>query len=423
MRSLVQTATMIGMLVGTLASSLGDRLGRRPMIITGYVISLVGSVCVAVSPWFSLLIASRGLLGFGLGMGQSSSFCLLMEVIGLQKRTAAALALGVGFSLGIIMLPGLAWFIQDWRTLQWTISAPFVVFIFWSWFLPESPRWLIAKGKIPEARKVILKACADNRLQVDEIDMALVDLRKKVLQEEEAARRKASCTDLLRSRRMLLYTVTLVYASTAGGITFYGLQLSVTSLGGDPYLTFVLAALVELPAVLVCYMAIRWCRRRPTMLAVYGGVTLSTLAVCLLPLEWALPRQVCGIAGKMLASVSLTLVWIFAAEVFPTLYRTLGVSACFVGTRVGSSTAPLLLELRTYLSDSVPMGILVGFAALASILMLLLPETFRVTLPDTIRESKELGNSRILRKDRCADWFAVEPTPELLGNSSQQHPT
>nr|XP_054933967.1 solute carrier family 22 member 15-like [Dermacentor andersoni] len=181
---------------------------------------------------------------------------------------------------------------------------------------------------------------------------------------------------------------------TAGGITFYGLQLSVTSLGGDPYLTFVLAALVELPAVIVCYVAIRWCRRRPTLLAVYGGVALSTLALCLLPLEWTLPRQLCGIGGKMLASVSLTLVWIFAAEVFPTLYRTLGVSACFIGTRVGASTAPLLLELRTYLSDSVPMGTFVGFAGLASMLMLLLPETFRVVLPDTIRESKELGNSR-----------------------------
>lgn len=409
---------MIGMLAGTLASSLGDRFGRRPMVIAAYVTSFVGSVSVAMSPWLSALLASRGLLGFGLGMGQSSSFCLLMEVIGLQKRTAAALALGVGFSLGIIVLPGLAWFLQDWRTLQWAMSAPFLVFVVWSWFLPESPRWLIAKGKVPEARKVILKACADNGLQVDDIDMVLVQLRKKILQEEEAAKKKASCMDLLRSRRMLLYTVILVYASTAGGLTFYGLQLSVTSLGGDPYLTFVLAALVELPAVIVCYAAIRWCRRRPTLLAVYGGVALSTLTVCLLPLEWTLPRQLCGIGGKMLASVSLTLVWIFAAEVFPTLYRTLGVGACFIGTRVGSSTVPLLLELRTYLSDSVPMGTLVGFAALASVLMLLLPETFRVILPDTIRESKELGNSRILRKGRCPGRSAVEPTPELLANPS-----
>ncbi|XP_049274256.1 solute carrier family 22 member 7-like [Rhipicephalus sanguineus] len=89
MRSLVQIATMIGMLVGTLISSLGDRLGRRPIVITGYVTCLFGSVCVAVSPSFSILVASRALLGFGLGMGQSSSFCL--RIITLYGKLLQAL--------------------------------------------------------------------------------------------------------------------------------------------------------------------------------------------------------------------------------------------------------------------------------------------------------------------------------------------
>ncbi|KAL1473867.1 hypothetical protein MTO96_038408 [Rhipicephalus appendiculatus] len=281
-------------------------------------------------------------------------------------------------------------------------------------FLPESPRWLIAKGKMSAARKVILKACTDNRLHVDDIDIVLAQLRKKILQEEESAKRKASFLDLVRSRRMLLYTIVLVYASATGGITFYGLQLSVTSLGGDPYLTFVLAALVEIPAVLVCYAAVRWFPRRPTMLAVYAGTALCTIAVCLLSLDWVVLRQVCGIAGKMLASVSLALLWIFAAEIFPTVFRTFGVSACLVGTRIGASTAPLLLELRTYVSNSVPMGILVGFATLASVLMLLLPETFRVALPDTILESVRLGNSKRSKRSQCVDRFNADPLPESI---------
>ncbi|XP_075558257.1 organic cation transporter protein-like isoform X2 [Dermacentor variabilis] len=181
-RSLVQTATMSGMLVGTLVSSLGDRLGRRPMVIAGYVASLVGSVCVAVSPWFSLLLLFRGLLGLGLGLGQTASFCLLMEVIGPQKRTTTAVAFSFGFAIGIIMLPGFAWLLQDWRSLQAAISVPLLVFVVWSWYLPESPRWLIATGKMTAARKVILKACADNGQPVDDIDSVLGQLRKKILQ-------------------------------------------------------------------------------------------------------------------------------------------------------------------------------------------------------------------------------------------------
>nr|XP_037286204.1 organic cation transporter protein-like [Rhipicephalus microplus] len=398
-RSLVQTATMSGMLVGTLVSSLGDRLGRRPMVIAGYVASFVGSVCVAVSPWFSLLLFSRGILGLGLGLGQAASFCLLMEVIGPQKRTTAALAFSVGFAIGIIMLPGFAWVLQDWRSLQGAISVPLLVFVLWSWYLPESPRWLIATGKMDEARKVILKACADNKQPIDDIDTVLGQLRKKILQQEQAAEKKASCLDLIRSRRVFLYTCILVYASAASGMIFYGLQLSVTNLGGDPYLTFVIAAVAELPVAVICYAAIRWCRRRWTILAVYGVTGVCAFAVAVLPPVWVVPRQMFAIVGKMLASASLTLIWIYAAEVFPTLYRTVGVSACLIGTRVGSSTAPFLLELRNYLSDSVPMGTLAAVSALSSALMLLLPETLRVTLPDTIRESKQLGNSRKSEKD------------------------
>lgn len=403
MRSLVQTATMAGMLIGTVLSSLGDRLGRRPMVIAGYVCSLVGSVCVAVSPWFSLLLISRGFLGLGLGLGQTASFCLLMEVIGPKKRTTTAVAFSLGFALGIIILPGFAWFLQDWRTLQGAITVPLLVFVIWAWYLPESPRWLIATGKMPAARKAILKACKDNGLQIDDIDSVLAQLRKKILQQEEEAKNKASCLDLVRSRKVFLYTCALVYASAASGMVFYGYQLSVTNLGGDPYLTFVIAAVAELPVAIICYTAIRWCRRKPTMGSVYAITAACALGVSLLAPELVAPRQVFAIVGKMLASGSLTLIWIFAAEVFPTLYRTVGVSACLIGTRIGSSTAPFLLELRTYHTDSLPMGVLTGIACLASLLMFVLPETFRVTLPDTIHESKQLGKTGSPGKQGASD--------------------
>ncbi|KAH6923470.1 hypothetical protein HPB50_001291 [Hyalomma asiaticum] len=53
--------------------------------------------------------------------------------------------------------------------------------------------------------------------------------------------------------------------------------------------------------------------------------------------------------------------------------------------------------LRTYVGGTVPMGTLVGFAGLASPFMLLLPETFRVTLPDRILESIDMGNPNRLQ--------------------------
>lgn len=400
MRSLVQTATMSGMLAGTLVSSLGDRFGRRPMVIAGFVSSLVGSVCVALSPWFSVVLVSRGILGFGLGLGQSSSFCLLMEVIGPQKRTTTAVAFSIGFALGIVTLPAFAWFLQEWRTMQGAITVPILVIVVWSWYLPESPRWLIATGKISEARKVILKACADNGRHIEDVDLVLAELRKKILQ-QDASKEEVSCLDLVRSRRVFLYTCVLVYASAVGGMVFYALQLSVTVLGGNPYVTFLIAAAAEFPVALICYVAIRWCSRRRTMFVLYATAGTCALVVGVMPPAWVVARQTFAITGKMLASGSLTLIWLFAAEVLPTLYRSAGFSACLIGTRVGSSTAPFLLELKAYLPESVPMGILSGAFLLGACLVLLLPETFRKALPDTIQECKDLRGCRKPTKRHC----------------------
>ncbi|KAL3197961.1 hypothetical protein MRX96_053848, partial [Rhipicephalus microplus] len=105
-----------------------------------------------------------------------------MEVIGPQKRTTTAVAFSLGFTLGVVLLPGFAWFLQEWRTLQGVISVPLLAFVIWAWYLPESPRWLIAVGKMSAARKVILKACSDNRVSIHNIDSVLEQLRNKILQ-------------------------------------------------------------------------------------------------------------------------------------------------------------------------------------------------------------------------------------------------
>ncbi|KAL1417599.1 hypothetical protein MTO96_006153 [Rhipicephalus appendiculatus] len=270
-----------------------------PMVIAGYVSSFVGSVCMAVSSSFTLALLSRGLVGLGLGLAMASSFCLLMEVIGPQKRRNTAVAFSLGFALGVVLLPGFAWFLQEWRTLQGVVSVPLLVFVVWSWYLPESPRWLIAVGKMSEARKVMLKACSDNGVPVGNIDSVLEQLRNKILLQEEEAENKASCLDLVRSRRIFLYTCILVYAAAASGVTFDGLQMSVVNLGGNPYLTFLIASLAEFPVAILCYVGIRWCRRRRFMLVLFGIIGACAFGVSVVPPAWIALRQTLAITGKM----------------------------------------------------------------------------------------------------------------------------
>lgn len=397
MRSLVQSATMAGMLVGSvLCSYLGDRLGRRPLIIMSFTLSLVCGLIIAVSPSYLFLLVVRLILGLGLGLGQASSFCLLMEVVGPCKRTTTAVAFSLGFAIGLLALPAFAWVFQDWRHLQAVISVPLVIFVAWSWYLPESPRWLVATGKLKKARKVLLQAGAANNIEIKNVDSIIEQLRRKITEQDEAAG-EVNWFDLLRTRKVRRYSIILVYASMTSGAVFYGLQFSVTSLGGDPYVNFVLAAAAELPVCLLCYSSVRWCRRRRTMLAMFGVAGACSVAVGLLifagsTVAWL--RQCLGIVGKLVASASLTVIWMFAAEVFPTVLRTVGVGACLVGTRVGAALAPFIVELKSYTSEVVPPIILGGLFFLSAVMVLLLPETFRVALPDTLHETEGLTKSR-----------------------------
>jgi OCT family organic cation transporter-like MFS transporter 4/5 len=61
-----------------------------------------------------------------------------------------------------MVLPGVAYYVRDWRHLQLALSAPSVILIFTWWFLPESPRWLLRKGRIVEAENILRQAAETN---------------------------------------------------------------------------------------------------------------------------------------------------------------------------------------------------------------------------------------------------------------------
>uniref|UniRef100_A0A224YVD1 MFS transporter OCT family solute carrier family 22 (Organic cation transporter) member 4/5 n=1 Tax=Rhipicephalus zambeziensis TaxID=60191 RepID=A0A224YVD1_9ACAR len=394
MRSLVQSSLMTGMLIGCLlCSALGDRLGRRPLLVSSCALTNMAGLATAAAPSFGVFLAARVLLGISLAVMQTTSFCLLVEVTGPKRRTQAAIAFTLGFALSLFVLPGTVWLIQHWRYVQVAITMPFIAIVVWSWYLPESPRWLVATGRTKEAASVVRRAASSNGIEIEDIDSALGQLRKKILQENEDAE-KAHYLDLVREPRIRRYSVILVYSCVSCGAAFYGIQLSMTSLGGDPYVGFLLSGLGECAAVVLCYSTVRWFPRRMAVPAMYAGVALCSLGLGFIPRSLTWLRQVDGLVGKSLSGSAFTVTWLYAAEVFPTVLRTVGVGACLMSIRVGSALVPLLLETRRYTHESVPMAVLAAMYALAAVLVLLLPETFQVALPDTLRETLDLKKAK-----------------------------
>ncbi len=77
--------------------------------------------------------------------------------------------LGIGFefpwALAYTTLPGIAYYVRNWRHLQLVISCPPVIFLPIYFFLTESPRWLLSQGRVDEAKVILEKAVKMNGRQ------------------------------------------------------------------------------------------------------------------------------------------------------------------------------------------------------------------------------------------------------------------
>ncbi len=80
-----------------------------------------------------------------------------MEITGPKHRVTAGNINAYSFSIGQMIIAGLAFYFKDWRKVQWVLAFYILPFFIYYWLVPESPRWLLSVGRIDEARRVLLK--------------------------------------------------------------------------------------------------------------------------------------------------------------------------------------------------------------------------------------------------------------------------
>ncbi|XP_043266638.1 solute carrier family 22 member 7-like [Venturia canescens] len=146
------TVYYVGISIGaSLAGILADRVGRLPVLaICLYIQGTMAAATYIVQSYPAFLVL-RGLQGvFAQGL-QNTSYILTLELFPKNFRTIVATTMELFWALGVILLAGLSHMIPDWRILQLAVSVPTAVTVLYIWIIPESPRWLLAKGKSTEA--------------------------------------------------------------------------------------------------------------------------------------------------------------------------------------------------------------------------------------------------------------------------------
>ena len=158
---LLGSSVLIGYLFGAFfAGTLGDRIGRRSVMMWALGIYSIASVFAAFSPNWGFLFWSRVIAGFGTGAESAIVAPFLSEFIQSKYRGRYVGSLSGFFSFGFVFAALLGYFIvpagpSGWRIVQMITAAPILMLLWWRRALPESPRWLIERGRSWEAEQVV----------------------------------------------------------------------------------------------------------------------------------------------------------------------------------------------------------------------------------------------------------------------------
>ncbi|CAL8106518.1 unnamed protein product [Orchesella dallaii] len=432
--TIAQAIFFLGAIVGGfLIGWIADTFGRVPALVIANILGAVGGALSAWSTNIYLFSLFRFITGMAFDNCFTMMYILVLEFCGPTYRTLVAnLSIAIFYTLGTILLPLLATTISNWRIYALVISLPMLLALLALFFVPESARWLLSKGRAKEATTILRSFAKVNRKKVDE--NIFVEFEQEATRmyaeleasaEEEPSLLAAFKTPRLRRTFILL---TLIWALIA--LVYDGHSRNIINLANDDlnvFWMFGIASMTEFPAdMLLIFTLDRFGRR---WLA-FGSMTLSGafsfISAAITP-DVRAGFLVSAIISRFWVNVGFNIGLQYAAELLPTVIRAQGVNAIHIMGYVASIISPFVAVIgRT--NPTLSLILLGAFAIAAGFLSLFLAETLGEELPNTLEEAEAFGknqsffNCPICSKEREEDVIGVAPTaiedrPVVLRNA------
>lgn len=333
----VVSSILLGAVIGSGASgALGDRLGRRKMVLIAAVIFAVGSIGMAFSPTIGVLIFFRIVTGLAVGAASALVPTYISEISPTDLRGSLSSVFQLAITLGILLaylvnfaLSGA----EAWRWMLGLAAVPAVVLFVGMYLVPETPRWLVKNGLMDQARSVLRRSRGrqDVEEEIDEI--------QKVERDESQTQVRELLSPWVRP--MLIAGIGLAMLQQFSGINtiIYYAPTIIKSTGLEnsaSILATVGIGVVNVAFTLVAIWLIDKLGRKKLLL---GGLTGMTLGTIILGLGFVLP-SLSGIVswitlgGMFLYIASFAasfgpIVWVMLPEIFPLHVRgsAVGVSS------------------------------------------------------------------------------------------------
>ncbi|PLN79950.1 general substrate transporter [Aspergillus taichungensis] len=332
----------IGCVVGSIVCFfVGERYGRRSMLMAGGSIMVVGTVILASSDTVAQLITGRIVTGIGNGMNSSTAPVYQSECSPASCRGALLTTQGTVTILGVVIA-----YWMDYGTsfssssFQWRFPLAFqavfaILLILQIVGLPETPRWLVQHDRHEDARAVV--AAIENRAASDpEVSKTILDIQTAI--EEEQREGPFRFLELFtwgktQNLRRLLITISIELGQQFTGsnmINYYGPVMFQTTMGMNRDLSMILGGCIQctylVGSAIPVFLMDRFGRRTLLMVCSAGLCFCFVMVSILLSLD----RKECAYGATAFIFVFqlfygvgwLPVPWFYPAELNTTRVRT-----------------------------------------------------------------------------------------------------
>ncbi|XP_053565251.1 solute carrier family 22 member 2 [Bombina bombina] len=382
---LFQSCVNLGFFLGSLfIGYIADRFGRKPCLLISLLITAVFGVLVAFAPTYPWVVFFRFVQGLVSKGSWLSGYILVAEFVGSDHRRTVGIVYQVAFTVGLLVLSGVAYGVTNWRWLQLIVTLPNFVFLTYYWCVPESPRWLISQNRKAEAKVIIQSIAKKNKKPIPET------LEGLTADEDYGEKQVPSFLDLVRTPQIRKHTFILMYTWFACAVLYQGLIMHMGSTGDNIYLDFFISAMVEFPAAFIIIVTVdRIGRRYPWAVGcLVAGFACIITAFIPDGLNWL--RVTLSCVSRMGITLSYEMVCLVNAELYPTYIRNLGIMVCSSMCDLGGIITPFIVYRLADIWKDLPLIVFAVLGILSGILVLLLPETKGKMLPETIEEVEHL---------------------------------
>jgi SP family xylose:H+ symportor-like MFS transporter len=360
------SSALVGCLVGAFFSDyLSDKFGRKVTMLITAVLFILNSVGTALPISFSMFVLFRIVGGVGVGIASMVVPMYIAEIAPPKRRGALVGNYQLAIVIGIVVVYFVNYFIAlqgdanwnlntGWRWMFGSELIPSLLFLFFIFLIPESPRWLFQKGETNKAVAVLQKLNSE-----DEVVRVQSEIENS-LHQENINQWKHLGNPIYKKALFVGIGLSVLQQLTGINAILYYAPEIFKSLGSSTDVSLLETSILGVVNLIFTVLAIKLVDkmgRKPLLYIGSIGMTIALAAVGLFIYYDALGNWVLPFLLLFMAAFSISwgpIVWVLLSEIFPNNIRSLALAISvfiqWVANFVVTQVFPSLVENK-WLND------------------------------------------------------------------------